>query len=72
MNAEEARATLAAQASRTARFEAADDVITNAGTVAELRQAVDRIHQRYLALAAAMRTLNAGFTMALLLDQNRP
>ncbi len=54
VNAEEARATLAAQASRTARLEAADDVITNAGTVTELRQAVDRIHQRYLALAAAM------------------
>ena len=54
VSAEEARAILAAQASRTARLEAADDVITNAGTVTELRQAVDRLHQRYLALAAAM------------------
>ena len=31
--------------------EAADDVLVNSGTVAELRQAVDRLHQRYLQLA---------------------
>lgn len=49
----EARATLAAQASRAARLAAADDVIVNSGTVAELRQAVDRLHRRYLELAAA-------------------
>ena len=48
----EARATLAAQASRAARLAAADDVIVNSGTVAELRQAVDRLHRRYLELAA--------------------
>ncbi len=53
VSVEEARATLAAQASRAARLEAADDVIENAGTVSELRQAVDGIHRRYLALAAA-------------------
>jgi dephospho-CoA kinase len=48
----EARATLAAQASRGARLAVADDVLVNSGTVAELRQAVDRLHGRYLELAA--------------------
>ncbi|MGA2399381.1 MAG: dephospho-CoA kinase [Steroidobacteraceae bacterium] len=52
VSSEEARATLAAQASRAARLQGADDVIENAGTVSELRQAVDRIHHRYLELAA--------------------
>jgi dephospho-CoA kinase len=50
----EARATLAAQASRAARLAAADDVLVNSGTVAELRQAVDLLHRRYLELAADM------------------
>jgi dephospho-CoA kinase len=47
----EARATLAAQASRAARLAAADDVLENSGTVADLRQAVDRLHRHYLELA---------------------
>jgi dephospho-CoA kinase len=47
----QARAILGAQASRAARLEAADDVLQNSGTVAELRQAVDRLHERYLKLA---------------------
>jgi dephospho-CoA kinase len=50
---DEARATLAAQASRAARLQAADDLLTNGGTVTELRHAVDRLHQRYMQLAAA-------------------
>ena len=50
----EARATLAAQASRAARLAAADDVLVNSGTVADLRQAVDRLHRHYLELAADM------------------
>jgi dephospho-CoA kinase len=50
----EARATLAAQAPRAARLAAADDVLENSGTVADLRQAVDLLHQRYLELAADM------------------
>jgi dephospho-CoA kinase len=45
---DQARAILAAQASREARLAAADDVISNTGTVAELRQAVDRLHEQYL------------------------
>lgn len=50
--AEQARAILAAQASRAQRLEAADDVLKNTGTLAELRREVDRLHERYLALAA--------------------
>jgi dephospho-CoA kinase len=50
----EARATLAAQASRAARLAVADDVLENSGTVAELRQSVDLLHRRYLELAANM------------------
>ena len=51
---EGARAILAAQANRAIRLEAADDVLENSGSVSELRQAVYRLHQRYLQLAAAM------------------
>jgi dephospho-CoA kinase len=47
----QARAILASQASRAARLAAADDVLRNAGTVADLRQAVDRLHEQYLQLA---------------------
>jgi dephospho-CoA kinase len=49
---EQARAILAAQASRAVRLQAADDVIVNSGTVSNLRQAVDGLHERYLRLAA--------------------
>ena len=51
---EQARAILAAQASRASRLKAADDVLVNSGTVAQLREAVDRLHQRYLRLAGAL------------------
>lgn len=50
---DEAQAILAAQAPRSARLAVADDVLSNSGTVTDLRQAVDRLHQRYLSLAAA-------------------
>jgi dephospho-CoA kinase len=52
---EKARAILASQASRSARLAAADDVLLNAGTVTDLRQAVDQLHERYLRLAEAQR-----------------
>ncbi len=55
VSAAEARATLAAQAGRAERLQAADDVLVNSGSVTELRQAVDRLHQRYLEMAAAAR-----------------
>jgi dephospho-CoA kinase len=48
---EQARAILASQAGRDARLAAADDVLPNRGTVAELRQAVDRLHEQYLKMA---------------------
>jgi dephospho-CoA kinase len=51
---QQARAILASQASRTARLEQADDVLLNTGTVAELRQAVDRLHEQYLQLAQTL------------------
>jgi dephospho-CoA kinase len=51
---EGAGAILAAQANRAGRLKTADDVLMNSGTVTELRQAVDRLHQRYLRLAEAM------------------
>ena len=54
--AEQAHAILASQASRSARLAAADDVLQNAGTVTDLRQAVDRLHERYLRLAEIQRS----------------
>jgi dephospho-CoA kinase len=52
VSAEQARSILAAQASRADRLKAADDVLVNSGSVSDLRQAVDRLHQRYLEMAA--------------------
>jgi dephospho-CoA kinase len=52
---EQARAILASQASRSARLAAADDVLLNSGTVTDLRQAVDHLHERYLRLTEAPR-----------------
>jgi dephospho-CoA kinase len=49
---EAARASLAAQATRTARLAIADDVVTNSGQVDALREAVMQLHERYLQLAA--------------------
>ncbi len=50
---EQVRAILAAQASRVQRLAAADDVIANTGTLAELEAAVDALFQRYLQFAQA-------------------
>jgi len=50
---EQARASLQAQAQREARLAVADDVIANTGRVGDLREQVDRLHLRYVALAAA-------------------
>jgi dephospho-CoA kinase len=52
---EQAGAILGSQASRSARRAAADDVLLNTGTVRDLRQAVDRLHERYLRVAEAQR-----------------
>jgi len=50
----QAQAILAAQASRARRLEVADDVLVNAGSVSQLRESVDQLHQRYLKLAASL------------------
>jgi len=49
---DEAQAILAAQASRAARLEAADDVLTNDGDLQSLRKQIEQLHLRYLRLAA--------------------
>lgn len=48
---EQAKAILAAQASRAIRLQVADDVLANVGSLSELRHGVDRLHQRYVDLA---------------------
>jgi dephospho-CoA kinase len=50
-SAQQARAILASQASRDARLAVADDVLLNSGSVADLRQSVDHLHESYLRLA---------------------
>ncbi len=51
LSASEVRQIIAAQATRAERLAAADDVLENDGTAAELDQEVDRLHERYLQLA---------------------
>lgn len=48
----EAKAILAVQASRDQKLQAADDVLTNTGTLADLHRAVDDFHTVYLRLAS--------------------
>lgn len=47
------RRIIASQIQRERRLAAADDVIDNSGTIAALQQQVLRLHEKYLALAAA-------------------
>jgi dephospho-CoA kinase len=49
---EQARAILASQAQRADRLAVADDVVSNTGTVADLRRAVDQLHTQYLQRAS--------------------
>jgi dephospho-CoA kinase len=48
---EQAKEILAAQASRTARLDAAHDVIENTGTLEDLRRFVQTLHRNYALLA---------------------
>ncbi len=48
---EQIRQIIAAQLSRSERLRYADDVILNNATLADLRVSVDRLHERYLAIA---------------------
>lgn len=50
---QQACAILAAQASRAERLRLADDILDNSGRPADLRHGVERLHRRYLDLAAA-------------------
>ncbi|WP_153111755.1 dephospho-CoA kinase [Propionivibrio limicola] len=52
LSADEVRAIMATQATRADRLAAADDVLTNNDGKAALQAQVERLHQRYLALAA--------------------
>ena len=52
----QAQAILDAQTSRSARLKAADDVITNDGTIDAVRQQVAALHTRYLELVAKARS----------------
>jgi dephospho-CoA kinase len=49
----EAEQILAAQAPRAARLAVADDVITNDGDIAALRDQVEKLHRQYVAAAKA-------------------
>ena len=49
---DQVRRIIASQASRAQRLERADDVIENNGDLAQLHAAVERMHERYLRLAA--------------------
>lgn len=51
LDEQQIRAIMQAQASRTERLAAADDVLDNTGSLAALHEQVDALHQRYLAAA---------------------
>ncbi|HEY1044690.1 MAG TPA: dephospho-CoA kinase, partial [Telluria sp.] len=52
LSGQQVRAIMASQASRTERLAAADDVVDNSGSVAELGPQIERLHRQYLAFAA--------------------
>jgi len=60
MTRREVEAIMAAQASRSARLSAADDVIDNSGSLEALTAQIADLDARYLALAAAGRAEGAG------------
>jgi dephospho-CoA kinase len=60
MTRREVEAIMAAQASRSARLSAADDVIDNSGSLEALTAQIAELDARYLALAAAGRAKDAG------------
>lgn len=51
LSSEEITAIMASQATRGARLAAADDFISNDGSLADLRQQTEALHHRYLRLA---------------------
>ncbi|HSN17714.1 MAG TPA: dephospho-CoA kinase [Gammaproteobacteria bacterium] len=59
----QARAILAAQATRDARLAVADDILSNAGDLAALEAAVGRLHGFYLELAVSGDFKRRGYTL---------
>jgi dephospho-CoA kinase len=53
---EQIAAIMQTQATREQRLQAADDVITNEGELAEVRQQVKKLHEKYLKLIESIRT----------------
>lgn len=51
LSPDDTRAIIAAQASREQRLAAADEVLDNNGSLADLCDQVDRLHQKYLAIS---------------------
>ena len=51
LSLDDTRAIIAAQASREQRLAAADEVLDNNGSLADLCDQVDRLHQKYLAIS---------------------
>src|SRR5262249_50587528 len=52
LTAEQVAAIIKSQVSREKRLAAADDVINNSGSIDALQQQVEKLHEKYLALAA--------------------
>jgi dephospho-CoA kinase len=59
---QQAEAIIAAQIDRAGRLRAADDVLANTGTIAELRRAVDQLHQRYLCMSETFAAASGALT----------
>lgn len=55
---EQARQILAAQVSRDERLDAADDVLSNTGTLEDLQRFVQTLHRNYLLIAERIRSTN--------------
>ena len=58
LTAEQVAAIIRTQARRDQRLSVADDVVRNDGPVEDLGPQIDRLHQRYLALAAAKKPID--------------
>lgn len=55
MSETQAKRILGAQATRQQRLSAADDVLSNTGSLVDLEQRVEQLHEKYLQLAGAHR-----------------
>ena len=54
LSPDDTRAIIAAQASREQRLAAADEVLDNTRSLADLRDQIDRLHQKYLAISGGL------------------